>query len=153
MSKLLTTALNLNDTNMNTGTNPDLNKGYCPYMQINSHPDSYKTFTESMLLKEQTTIEENSMIPPNFPNGGLYNAPQVTAPWGSIPVVSTDSNLIHLNLRTANPPPGATEQYVSTNRLGNNYTAKPGIYPYTPVGALNGMYRMDVTKGSDAKQY
>jgi len=25
------------------------------------------------------------------------------------------------------PPPGATEQYPTNNRLGNNYTAMPGV--------------------------
>ena len=148
-SKLLSTSMSLTDMNAHEGS--DI--GYCPYMQVNSTEDTYKTFTESMLAQAKTTAEENSTIPPNLPNGGLYNAPQVSAPWGSIPVVSTDSHLIHLNLRSAHPPPGATEQYVSTNRLGNNYTSKTGIYPYTPVGELNKMFRMDVTKKSDAVQY
>jgi hypothetical protein len=147
--KLLSTSMSLNDMNKHAGS--DI--GYCPYMQINSTTDTYKTFTESMLAQDKTTTEENSTIPPSLPNGGLYNASQVTAPWGSIPVVPTDSNIIHLNLRSANPPPGATEQYVSTNRLGNNYTSKTGVYAYNPPGATNGMYRMDVTRKSDEVQY
>ena len=147
-SKLLSTSMSLTDMNKHAGS--DI--GYCPYMQVNSTQDTYKTFTESMLSQEKTTTEENSTIPPSLPNGGLYNSPQVTAPWGSIPIVATDSNLIHLNLRSANPPPGATEQYVSTNRLGNNYTSKTGVYAYNPPGA-NNMYRMDVTKRADSVQY
>lgn len=147
-SKLLSTSMSL--TNMNKHAGSDI--GYCPYMQINSTVDTYKTFTESMLSQAINTTEENSTIPPSLPNGGLYNAQQVSAPWGSIPVVPTDSNIIHLNLRSANPPPGATEQYVSTNRLGNNYTSKTGVYAYNPPGA-NNMYRMDVTRKSDEVQY
>lgn len=148
-SKLLSTSMSLSDMNKHAGS--DI--GYCPYMQVDSTQDTYKTFTESMLAQDKTTTEEILSIPPSLPNGGLYNASQVTAPWGSIPVVPTDSNIIHLNLRSAQPPPGATEQYVSTNRLGNNYTSKVGVYAYNPPGAKNGMYRMDVTKKSDEVQY
>lgn len=147
-SKLLSTSMTLTDMNTNSGS--DI--GYCPYMQVNSTEDTYKTFTESMLAQAKTTTEENSTIPPSLPNGGLYNAPQVTAPWGSIAVVPTDSNIIHFNLRSAQPPPGATEQYVSTNRLGNNYTSKTGVYAYNPSD-FKDMYRMDVTRKSDAIQY
>ena len=67
---------------------------------------------------------------PSPPNGGLYGGPQSTKPWANIPVVPTIANLIHQNLRSANPPPGATEQYPSTERLGNNYMAMPGIRWY-----------------------
>ena len=43
---------------------------------------------------------------------------------------------IQNNLRSANPPPGATEQYVGGDRLGNNYAPMPGTYWFNPVDRL-----------------
>ena len=62
------------------------------------------------------------------------------------------TNLIHFNLRSANPPPGATEQYVGTDRLGNNYVPMIGVNWYNPENG-KGLYRMNVTNKSDMKQY
>ena len=59
--------------------------------------------------------------PPPVPNGGLFGGPQAMGEYASIHVTPTATNMIHNNLRSANPPPGATEQYPGTNRLGNNY--------------------------------
>ena len=44
--------------------------------------------------------------------------------------------MIHHNLKSANPPPGAIYQYPGTIRCGNNYMAMPGVIWYTnaPVG-------------------
>lgn len=125
--------------------------GYCPYMEIKSQKGSYPTLTSELLAShpESKGSYENTTIPPSPPNGGLYNAPQVTAPWGNIPVIPSDLNLIHYNLRSANPPPGATEQYVGTDRMGNNYAPMIGVYWYNPEQS-NGMYRMMVTKASDS---
>lgn len=126
--------------------------GYCPYMDIHSTSGSYVTLTEGLVAPEKRSMNENTAIPDPLPNGGLFGGPQSTGPWANIPVIPSDTNLIHYNLRSANPPPGATEQYVGTDRLGNNYAPMIGVYWYNPEGS-NGMFRMAVTKKEDAKQY
>jgi len=126
--------------------------GYCPYMDITSKTGTYDTLTEGLIKPEKRSINPNTAIPDSLPNGGLYSGPQATGPWGNIPVIPSDTNLTHYNLRSAQPPPGATEQYVGIDRLGNNYAPMIGVYWYNPEGS-NGMYRMNVTKLSDSKQY
>jgi len=126
--------------------------GYCQYMDITSKQGTYKTLTDGIVEPEKRMNNENTAIPNSLPNGGIYGGPQSTGPWANIPVIPSDTNLIHFNLRSANPPPGATEQYVSTNRLGNNYAPMIGVYWHNPEQSY-GMYRMNVTKKSDEKQY
>jgi hypothetical protein len=138
MSKLTITPINPNDNTVSVG--------YCPYMEINApNGGSYETLTLGLVAAEKRGPNENISIPDSLPNGGLYNAPQVTAPWGNIPVVPSGTNLIHYNLLSANPPPGAIDQYVGTDRMGNNYMPMPGVYWFNPESA-RGMYRMMVTK-------
>ena len=126
--------------------------GYCQYMDISSKHGSYKTLTDGLIAPEKRMNNDNIAIPESLPNGGLYGGPQSTGPWANIPVIPSDTNLIHYNLRSAKPPPGATEQYVSTNRLGNNYVPMIGVYWYNPEETY-GMYRMNVTNKADEKQY
>jgi hypothetical protein len=145
MSKLSVTPINPKDN--------AIPMGYCPYMEINApHGGSYATLTEGLVAAERRSANENTAIPDPLPNGGLFYAPQATGPWANIPVIPSDTNLIHFNLRSAHPPPGATEQYVGIDRLGNNYAPMIGVYWYNPEDA-RGMYNMHVTKLSDAKQY
>jgi hypothetical protein len=132
------------------GTN---NMGYCPYAEVNSSPSgTYQTLDNGSIPPEKRASNANQAIPESAPNGGLYTGPQSYNPWSSIPVIPSDTNLIHYNLRSANPPPGATEQYVGTDRLGNNYAPMIGVYWYNPEDS-KGMYRISVTKKEDAKQY
>ena len=126
--------------------------GYCPYMEISTKIGSYVTLTEGLIAPEKRSMNENTAIPDPLPNGGLFGGPQSTGPWANIPVIPTDTNLIHYNLRSAHPPPGATEQYISTDRLGNNYAPMIGVYWYNPEGS-NGVFRMAVTKFEDSQQY
>ena len=66
---------------------------------------------------------------------------------GCARLTPTATNMIHNNLRSANPPPGATEQYPGTNRLGNNYVAMPGVYWYADTHPVNkGPFEMKVTE-------
>jgi hypothetical protein len=127
--------------------------GYCPYMEINSPQGSYKTLTEGLIAPERQANNENTAIPDPLPNGGLYNAPQSTGAWANIPVIPSELNLIHFNLRSAHPPPGATEQYAGTERPGNNHAPMIGVYWYNKDNAMQGMYRMHCTKKEDEKQY
>ena len=144
MSKLSITAIKQD--------NSYLNMGYCPYMEINTVGGSYKTLTEGLISPEKRDFDANTAIPESLPNGGLFGGPQSTGPWANIPITPSGTNLIHYNLRSANPPPGATEQYVGTDRLGNNYVPMIGVNWYNPENK-NGMYRMMVTNKADMKQY
>ena len=129
-----------------------LNMGYCPFMEINSPAGSYKTLTEGLVAPEKRDFDANTSIPESAPNGGLYRDPQSKAPWANIPIIPSGTNLIHYNLRRANPPPGATEQYVGTDRLGNNYVPMIGVNWYNPEHG-KGLFRMNVTNKADMKQY
>jgi hypothetical protein len=62
-------------------------------------------------------------------NGGLYTGEPFApdAPWRNIPVVPDATYLTRVNLLSANPPPGATEQIPGGWRPGNN------SYPATPM--------------------
>ena len=72
-------------------------------------------------------------------NGGIYGGPELNAPWMPIKITPTATNYISRNLLSANPPPGAVEQYVGTNRVGNNYTAKQYslVQPKNNTGPFN----------------
>ena len=84
-------------------------------------------------VNENANVNEN--LPPSPPNGGLYGGPQSAGSWANIPVVPTMTNMIHNNLKSANPPPGATVQYIGTDRLGNSPAEMPEIYWYNPEHA------------------
>jgi hypothetical protein len=70
-------------------------------------------------------------VPPPQPslNGGLYTGEPFAknAPWANVPVVPEGTYMTHVNLRSANPPPGAIYQYAGGIRPGNNYQIMPGV--------------------------
>lgn len=144
----------LNFTSINSSDVPKSSLEYNSYMDITTPSSGYGAITSN--LNAPTQYNPNSSqsvgIPESLPNGGLYNAPQSREPWANIPVVPTETNLIHYNLRSAHPPPGATEQYISTLRVGNNYTDMQGVYWYNPDN-VRGFYYMQTTKKEDMKQY
>ena len=76
----------------------------------------------------------SSYVPPPAPspNGGLFTGPSPPkgAPYAAIPVTPDTDYLINVNLKSANPPPGATLQYPGNIRPGNNYQSFPGLSPY-----------------------
>ena len=81
-------------------------------------------------------------------NGGLYKGPRFNGPWGNIPVTPTTTNMINNNLKSADPPPGATTQYPGTNRPGNNFIAMPGVNWYNNTTQSNpGGFRLKCTQG------
>lgn len=110
---------------------------WCSYEQV---PNVYQGPTKQMMsIDEVGTVAPelrasgpNEAMPQAPPNGGLYGGPQSSKPWANIPITPTVANLIHYNLKSANPPPGATEQYPGTQRMGNNYQAMPGVGWYNP---------------------
>lgn len=68
-------------------------------------------------------------IPPRALNGGLYTGEAFLpgAPYANIPQIPDSGFLTNVALQTANPPPGATEQYVVGLRPGNNRSAMKGL--------------------------
>lgn len=150
------------------------NRFWCPVMRSASSaiPAPFNQYTQYPPVLDVTKLTdgnygvvEDGNIPPAFrdngPNapmpavprhGGLYSGPESANPWNSIPVTPTMTNYIQNNLRSANPPPGATEQYVGTPRLGNNYVPMPGVYWYNPP-EMAGKYAMKVTHNCDSRAY
>ena len=72
-----------------------------------------------------------SMNPPEQFNGGLYTGEPFNGPHGNIPVIPTAYYMTHVNLKSANPPPGAMNQDIGENRPGNNYLATNKLW-YVP---------------------
>jgi len=57
-------------------------------------------------------------------NGGLYTGESFKGPWGNYPVAPTTNGFM-ANLASANPPPGALDQFPGYVRLGNNFQVNP----------------------------
>lgn len=78
-------------------------------------------------------------------NGGWFTGTPYmeNAPWRSFPVTPDVAFLIHSNLQSANPPPGATTQYPGSYRPGNNAQSMPGVTLYRP--GTNDMLCVDST--------
>lgn len=137
--------------------NQDINI-WCPYAK-------YQPSNNDFLKGDYTTVENgnippayrmdgpNAAMPPAPIHGGLFTGPNTNNPWNSIPITPTMTNYIQNNLRSANPPPGATEQYIGTHRLGNNYVSMPGTYWYNPIGDKQGQYQIKVTHECDKRSF
>jgi len=110
-----------------------------PSTQSNNRPtmSHYTVDSDGTVPLELRASGPDDAMPPSPPNGGLYGGVQSTKPWANIPITPTATNYIQNNLKSALPPPGATEQYPSTNRLGNNYVAMPGVFWYRPETTNN----------------
>lgn len=78
---------------------------------------------------------EPTPVPERSPNGGLYTGELAVGSWGNIPVAPESHILTTENLLSANPPPGAIQQSVSTTRPGNNEVVHPF---HTTVPGFNG---------------
>ena len=150
------------------------NKFWCPYIQnpASNNPAPFNktsqyppTLDSNKLTEGNYATTESGSVPPAFRDngpdsimppvarhGGLYSGPESKNPWNSIPVTPTMTNYIQNNLRSANPPPGATEQYIGTARLGNNYAPMPGVYWYNPP-EMSGKHAIMVTHNCDARAF
>ena len=119
----------------------------CPQVRANvSQQGDYPVDVNSRVPAELRSFDPNTAIPPPVPNGGLYGGPQSQSPWANVPVAPTATNLIHNNLKSANPPPGATEHYPGGNRRGNNYTSMPGISWFNSGPEYRGRQYLKTTK-------
>lgn len=132
---------------------------WCPYTryqpsEANRLNGDYTTVESGSVPPEQRSTGPNSTMPQAKVHGGLYDAPETTHPWNSIRVTPTMTNYIHYNLRSARPPPGATEQYVGTERLGNNYAPMPGTYWFNPANPeQQGKHMIKVVSNKDQRTY
>ena len=125
----------------------NLNTAYQPLVQTNEKKLNIPVDVNSKIPLELRWNDELTGAPEHVPNGGLFGGPQAVGPYASIPVTPTTTNLINKNLRSANPPPGATEQYPGTNRDGNNYVPMPGVYWYNDTHPVNyGPYAIKVVQ-------
>ena len=87
-----------------------------------------------------------SQAPKPQHNAGLYTGPSFDGPWGNIPVTPTTTNMINQNLRSANPPPGATTQYPGNIRPGNNWQAMVGVDRFISDNKVNwGPFKINCT--------
>ena len=125
----------------------NLNDAYKPLVKSNQDKLNIPVDVNSKIPLELRWHDENTKAPDPVPNGGLFGGPQAIGPYASIYVTPTATNLINNNLRSANPPPGATEQYIGTNRMGNNYIPMPGVYWYNDTHSVNkGPFAMKVVQ-------
>ena len=106
--------------------------------------DNYPVDVLSNVPPELRNSSAFTRMPPPKINGGLYGGKQSDKPWMPKPVVPTATNY-HKNFKSANPPPKATQQYVGNIRLGNNYTAMPGVNWYVPKKTNCGPYNIQVS--------
>ena len=125
----------------------NLNTAYQPLVQSNEKKLNIPVDNNSEIPLELRWNDELTAAPEPVPNGGIFGGPQAQGPYASIHVTPTATNLINKNLRSANPPPGATVQYPGTNRHGNNYIPMPGVYWYNDTHPINkGPYAMKVVQ-------
>lgn len=121
-------------------------QGYCKYTEFKQETQQKNDYDVDVGGSVEPTKRDNNPnkeMPPSPPNGGLYGGPQTEREWGSIAVIPTTTNYIYNNLHSANPPPGATTQYVSGDRFGNNYSPMPEVKWYNPTSQnLNGMFHL-----------
>ena len=103
--------------------------------------------TNSEIPHHERWNDDATRCPDPVPNGGLYGGPQAVGDYASIHVIPTATNMIHYNLRSANPPPGAINQFPGTNRDRNNYIPMPGVFWYNDTHEINkGPYSVKVTE-------
>jgi len=108
----------------------------------NDYPVDIKT----NIPPTQRWTDINTPAPPPQLNKGLYGGPPNNSPWMGKPVVPTTTYFMQVLLKSCDPPPppGATEQYPTENRLGNNYTAQPGVNWFNSAYDERGPYNMKV---------
>jgi len=93
-------------------------------------------------------------IPSNSYNGAVTIGAPCKGPHCAIPVPPTSAYMTNVNLRSANPPPGALTQFASTHRLGNNSDLNVGIGKYVNGTAQNpGPFNISVQGNAESYKY
>jgi hypothetical protein len=95
----------------------------------------YSVDKESEVPMELRADTYDETIQATSKNGGLYGGVAADRSWIPKPVYPTSAYFTNYLLKSANPPPGAMEQAIGTNRPGNNYIPMPHVkwYAKTPV--------------------
>ena len=70
----------------------------------------------------------------------------------SMPVEPTTTNMINVNLISANPHPGANVHYMGTDRLGNASLSMPGINDYVGTKLNHGPHNIQCAGGNKQKK-
>ena len=119
-----------------------MNKKTCVCYENNNYPVDVKTNVEPVLR----WTNSKTPAPPPLKNGGLFSGPESNAHWMPKPVVPTTTYFMQVLMKDIDPPPppGATEQYITENRLGNNYTAMPGVSWFNSAREGSGPYAIKV---------
>jgi hypothetical protein len=95
----------------------------------------------------------DSKVNTMLPNGGLYSGVEVERAMIPKKIEPTSTYFTTELLKEANPPPGAIEQAVGTNRPGNNYTAAPSVYWYNNTTKVNnGPFNLKVVQSLNCKE-
>ena len=130
----------MSNNNSNNNSNPN---SICVKSFVNN---DYPVDIKSNVNPLERANNSQTAMPPSSINGGLYSGPENNAPWMPIKVVPTTTYFMQNLLRNCDPPPppGATEQYPGDNRLGNNYTAMPGVNWFNSSYNNNGPYNIKV---------
>ena len=101
--------------------------------------NDYPVDVKSNIPPELRNKSPYSVMPAHVPNGGLYRGPQINkwyVPHEAPPTTTFHNQVLLRNAHPA-PPQGATEQYPSNQRLGNNYVAMPGVNWYNSAYPRN----------------
>ena len=145
MNNTDSTFMPLNDLNNKNMKNSNINNSTLVKVSKNIPVD-----LNSKIPLHERWNSYDTQAPPAVPNGGLFGGPQAVGEYASIHVIPTATNMIHHNLRSANPPPGAINQYPGTNRSGNNYIPMPGVFWYNDTHPVNyGPYAMKVVQNNN----
>ena len=98
--------------------------------------DNYNVYKKSAIPFELMDFSPDTQMPKPPINAGLYGGEEEVSPWLPKSEIPTATNYMKL-LESANPPPGAMEQYVSIDRLGNNYSPAPKVKWYAKTTKVN----------------
>lgn len=112
---------------------------YCNYPPKHLSEFNFKGIQCPFDHKTSKDSHVSTPLPPAQLHGGLYNSTSTNKPWHSIYVKPDVTYMINTNLQSANPPPGATHQFIGTNRPGNSSVNMPNVYKYAPEGQ-EGLY-------------
>ena len=100
--------------------------------------DNYSVDKKGSMPHEQMASGPNKRMKEPSKNKGLYGGKQIcneNFPKSEIPTATNYAKLLEFS--DPPPPPGAAEQYVQLNRLGNNFSPSPKVKWYRDTPELN----------------
>jgi len=116
---------------------------------MSNYPVEKKSDVPFVMRGDSFDSRVNKMLP----NGGLYTGPVIQRAMIPEPIYPTSTYFSTELLQSANPPPGAMEQAIGTNRPGNNYTAAPHVKWYSDTTEVNsGPFNLKVIETKTCKR-